>query len=77
MAEVQNGPPVGEVQGVVVVNEVVQVMTWIGFAGAQAERVAAQIGGKLHDFAEFTHSDVKMLTESLVAYQQIFASMST
>jgi hypothetical protein len=48
-----------------VVPEMVQVMTWNGFVGAQAGRVAAQIGGRLHDFAEFTHRDVKMLTENL------------
>ena len=45
--------------------EVVQVMAWIGFAGVRAERVAAQIGGRLRDFAELSHSDVKMLTENL------------
>jgi hypothetical protein len=27
--------------------------------------VVAQIGGRICDFAEFSHSDVKMLTESL------------
>jgi hypothetical protein len=32
---------------------------------AKAERVAAQISGKIRDFDEVSHSDVKMLTESL------------
>jgi hypothetical protein len=52
-----------------VVLEIVQVMKWIGFDEAKAERVAAQIGGKLRDFSDFelSHSDVncKMLTENL------------
>jgi hypothetical protein len=48
-----------------VVPEMAQVMRWIGFDEAKAGRVAAQIGEKIRDFAEFSHSDVKMLTESL------------
>jgi hypothetical protein len=48
-----------------VVPEMAQVMKWISFDDAKAERVAAQIGGKIRDFVEFSHSDVKMLTESL------------
>jgi hypothetical protein len=48
-----------------VVPEMAQVMRWIGFDEAKVERVAAQIGEKIRDFAEFPHSDVKMLTESL------------
>jgi hypothetical protein len=48
-----------------VVQEMAQVMKWIGFDDAKTERVAAQIGGKIRDFAELSHSDVKMLTESL------------
>jgi hypothetical protein len=40
------------------VSEIVQVMKWIGFDGAKAERVAAQIGGRLRDFAAFSHSEV-------------------
>jgi hypothetical protein len=48
-----------------VVPEMAQVMRWIGFEAAKAGRVAAQIGEKIRDFAEFSHSDVKMLTESL------------
>jgi 3-methyladenine DNA glycosylase/8-oxoguanine DNA glycosylase len=62
MAEVLFDPPLPEEEPL---NEVLQVMMWIGFQGAQAERVAIQIGGKLQDFAKFSHSDVKMLTESL------------
>jgi hypothetical protein len=62
MAEVLFDPPLPEEEAI---NEVLQVMMWIGFQGAQAERVAIQIGGKLQDFAKFSHSDVKMLTESL------------
>jgi hypothetical protein len=49
--------------------EMSQVMKWIGFDDGKAERVAAQIGGKIRDFAEFSHSDVKMLTESLRGLQ--------
>jgi hypothetical protein len=42
-----------------------QVMRWIGFDELKARRVTAQIGERIYDFAEFSHSDVKMLTESL------------
>jgi hypothetical protein len=35
------------------------------FCDAKAERMAAQIGGRIRDFAEFSHSDVKMLTDSI------------
>jgi hypothetical protein len=45
--------------------EIVQVMKWKGFDGVKAERVAAQIGGRRRDFAEFFHSEVKMLTKNL------------
>jgi hypothetical protein len=48
--DVQGGHHVPDVP---VVLEVVQVMKWIGFDEAKAERVAAQIGGRLRDFAEF------------------------
>jgi hypothetical protein len=47
------------------VPEMVQVMKWIGFDGVKAERAAAEIGGRLRDFGEFSHLDVKMLTENL------------
>jgi hypothetical protein len=40
-------------------------MRWIGFDEQKAKRVATQIGERISDFAEFSHSDVKMLTESL------------
>jgi hypothetical protein len=45
--------------------EIEQVMRWIGFDELKARRVATQIGERICDFAEFSHSDVKMLTESL------------
>jgi hypothetical protein len=45
--------------------EMEQVMRWIGFDELKARRVAAQIGERISDFAELSHSDVKMLTESL------------
>jgi hypothetical protein len=45
--------------------EMVQVIRWIGFDEVKAGRVATQIGGRICDFAEFSHSDVKMLIESL------------
>jgi hypothetical protein len=45
--------------------ELEQVMRWIGFDELKARRVATQIGERICDFAEFPHSDVKMLTESL------------
>jgi hypothetical protein len=48
-----------------VILEMVQVMRWIGFNEVKAGRVAAQICGRNCDFAEFSHLDVKMLTESL------------
>jgi hypothetical protein len=41
-----------------------QVMRWIGFDEMKGRRVSAQIGERICDFAEFSHSDVK-LTESL------------
>ena len=62
--EVDVPAPVGVVVEQVI-PEMVQVMRWIGFDDAKAERVAAQIGERIRDFAEFSHSDVKMLTESL------------
>jgi hypothetical protein len=45
--------------------EMEQVMRWIGFDELKAKRVATQIGERICDFAEFSHSDEKMLTESL------------
>jgi hypothetical protein len=48
-----------------IVPEMTQVMKWIGFDDIKAGRMAAQIGRRISDFAEFSHSDVKMLTESL------------
>jgi hypothetical protein len=45
--------------------EMEQVMRWIGFDELKTRRVAAQIAERISDFAEFFHSDVKMLTESL------------
>jgi hypothetical protein len=48
-----------------VIPEMVQVMRWIGFDEVKAGRVAAQIGGRICHFAEFSHWDVKILTESL------------
>jgi hypothetical protein len=48
-----------------VIPAMVQVMRWIGFDEMKARRVAAQIGERICDFAEFSHSDVKILTESL------------
>jgi hypothetical protein len=56
--------PVG-VAGKPVIPELEQVMRLIGFDKMNARRVAAQIGERICDFAEFSHSDVKMLTESL------------
>jgi hypothetical protein len=50
----------------------VQVMRRMGFDGAKAERVAAQIGGGLCDFDESPHWDGKMLAENLSGYQQPF-----
>jgi hypothetical protein len=40
-------------------------MRWIGFDEMKARRVAAQFGERICDFAEFSHSDVKMLTDCL------------
>jgi hypothetical protein len=48
-----------------VIPEMVQVMRWIGFDEVKAGRVAAQIGGRICELAEFSFLDVKMLTESL------------
>jgi hypothetical protein len=45
--------------------EMEQVMRWIGCDELNARRVATQIGERICDFAEFSNSDVKMLTESL------------
>jgi hypothetical protein len=45
--------------------EMEQVMRWIGFDELKGRRVAAQIGERFCDFAEFSHLDVKVLTESL------------
>jgi hypothetical protein len=44
----------------------------MGFDGAKAERVAAQIVGGLSDFDEFPHWDGKMLAENVSGYQQLF-----
>jgi hypothetical protein len=60
--------PDGVAEGPVVPG-MAQVMRWIGFDDAMAGRVAAQIGEKIRDFTEFSHSDVKMLTESLRGLQ--------
>jgi hypothetical protein len=40
--------------------EMEQVLRWIGFDELKASRVATQIGERICDFAEFSHSDVKM-----------------
>jgi len=40
-------------------------MLWISFVGVQAERVAAQIGSELRDFAEVSRKDVKVLIDNL------------
>jgi hypothetical protein len=43
----------------------VHVMRWIGFDEVKSWRVADEIGGRLRDFAKFSRSDVKVLTEKL------------
>jgi hypothetical protein len=40
-----------------VIPEMVQLMRWIGFDEVKAGRVATQIGGRICDFAEFSHSE--------------------
>jgi hypothetical protein len=63
------------------VNEVVQVMEWIGFAtGAQAQRVANQIGDSMSAFRDLAHADIKTLTENLrvlPAAQRIHVNVAT
>jgi hypothetical protein len=61
----------GDVQGVhqapeePEVPEMVQMMRWKRVDEVQSWRVADEISGRLRDFAKFSHSDVKMLTENL------------
>jgi hypothetical protein len=39
------------------VPEMMEVMRWIGFDEVKFWRVPAEIGGRLRDFAKFSHSD--------------------